>query len=132
MSLDKKQNRIKSKLTKHSTAVRILTLPIRLLKTLVSITTCSCISLRGDCLCFYCKILPSPKNLTSQENFPVSTQIFDRNGTNCMRSSLTKTAFLYLLMLYQRIWLMPPLQSRIRIGFITTLALTSLVFCGQW
>ncbi|MCA9373441.1 PBP1A family penicillin-binding protein, partial [Candidatus Woesebacteria bacterium] len=25
--------------------------------------------------------LPSPKNLTSQENFPVSTQIFDRNGT---------------------------------------------------
>ena len=26
------------------------------------------------------KELPSPTNLTSQENFPVSTQIFDRNG----------------------------------------------------
>ena len=29
---------------------------------------------------FFVKDLPSPKNLTSQENFSVSTQIFDRNG----------------------------------------------------
>lgn len=29
---------------------------------------------------YFVKDLPSPKNLTSQENFSVSTQIFDRNG----------------------------------------------------
>jgi len=29
---------------------------------------------------YFIKDLPSPKNLTSQENFAVSTQIFDRNG----------------------------------------------------
>jgi 1A family penicillin-binding protein len=29
---------------------------------------------------YFIKDLPSPKNLTSQENFSVSTQIFDRNG----------------------------------------------------
>jgi penicillin-binding protein 1C len=31
-------------------------------------------------LAYFVKDLPSPKNLTSQENFSVSTQIFDRNG----------------------------------------------------
>lgn len=78
----KKQNRIKSKLTKHSTAVRILTLPIRLLKKrwfqllLVVVFLYAVIA-----FVFLLQDLPSPKNLTSQENFPVSTQIFDRNGT---------------------------------------------------
>ncbi len=32
-------------------------------------------------LIYLYKQLPSPNNLTAEENFPVSTQIFDRNGT---------------------------------------------------
>ena len=34
----------------------------------------------GVSLWFILQDLPSPRNLTSRENFPVSTQIFDRNG----------------------------------------------------
>jgi len=57
----------------------IITLPIR--NKAVGISILFIIGLVIAGMAYILKDLPSPRNLTSSDNFAVSTQIFDRNGT---------------------------------------------------